>query len=72
MSNVVDLEEAMQHFMIIGESGDPHVIPIEAIKKMVNGKNKLINKGQESVDEDLIKGIIREWLEFKGYFYNEC
>ncbi|MBL4664300.1 MAG: hypothetical protein JKY22_12285 [Flavobacteriaceae bacterium] len=66
MSSVVEIEEAMPHFMIIGHTGITHIIPVGAVKKMANGKNKLINKGQEDVDIDLIQGIIREWLEMKG------
>ena len=65
--NVTDIDDQRPHAMIVGPSGDPHVIPIEAIRRMSNGKNKLITRGQEDVDIDLIQGLIADWLILNGY-----
>ena len=62
MSDVVDIEEAMPHACIIGPLNEPHIIPVEAIRRMATGKNKLINEGQEREDIDLIQGILADWL----------
>ena len=66
MGDVIDIEESMPHFCITGPLNEPHVIPVEALIRMANGKNKLINEGQEREDIDLIRGIIFDWLATKG------
>lgn len=66
MGEVVDIEEAMPHLCIVGESGKPHIVPVKCVLDMASGKLSLINKGQELVDEDLIRGIIKEFLSLNG------
>lgn len=69
MSNVVGIEEQMPLGVIVGPSNQTHVISIEAIKRMADGRNKLINEGQEESDIDLIQGIIDDWLmAYADYF----
>jgi hypothetical protein len=67
MSIVTNIEGNTPHACIIGPLNEPHVIPIEAIRRMANGKNPLIQEGQEREDTDLIQGILTDWLFLNGY-----
>jgi len=67
MSKVIDIESNMPHACIIGPLNEPHVIPIQALKRMAKGSINIINKGQEREDEDMIRGLICDWLILNGH-----
>lgn len=67
MSNVTDIADQRPHAMIVGPNGNPHVVPIECLKRMADGRNKLINEDQKADDINLIRGLIAEWLVLNGY-----
>ena len=64
MGSVINIEEAMPHFCISGPK-NPHVVPVDCIVAMADGRIQLIRDGQLNCDADLIQGIIIEWLKFK-------
>jgi hypothetical protein len=64
---VVDIVSKMPHACIVGPLNEPHVLPIEAIKRMADGRNPLIQEGQEREDTDLVQGIISDWLALNGH-----
>jgi len=66
MGKVVDIGANIPHFCIIGPLDEPHVVPVSTLKRMAASDIKLINDGQEIEDGNMIRGIIREWLEMKG------
>lgn len=67
MGNVIEIGDALPHACIVGPLNEPHVIPIEAIRRMANGKNELIIEGQEREDKDLLQGLLTDWLILNGF-----
>ena len=57
MANIENIEKNTPHACISGPSGNVHVISVRAIDNIVDGKLCL-----HDVDEDLIRGIIKDWL----------
>jgi len=71
MGDVIDIEENTPHACVVGPLNEPHIIPVEAIRRMASGENQLIQCGQEDEDEDLIRGLLRDWLILNGYDIEE-
>ena len=47
MGEVVNMDINRPHACIIGPLNKPHVVPIEAIRRMADGRTPLIQEGQE-------------------------
>lgn len=65
--SVSDIADYRPHSCIIGPMNEPHIVPVECIRRMITGENKLINEGQEEIDEDMIRGIFTGFLQDNGY-----
>jgi len=65
-NNVVEIEENLPHFDIIGLSGNHHIIPVMTVERMADGTMPLRFPDQEDHDDDMIRGILLEWLEMKA------
>ena len=69
MSNVIQMKpkriEDQPHFSIPSRVG-VHVIAVQTVRDMADGKIELIKEGQEDEDKALLEQIIREWLEITG------
>lgn len=65
-AQVIDIEEAMPHFCIIGPKNEPHVVPVDCIVAMAEGRIELTREGQLNCDIDLIQGILIDWLRQQG------
>ena len=67
MGKVVDIEEGMAHCVVVGPMNEPHVVPLSVIERLGNGSLPLIiNESQREADEDLIRGIISDWLRVRS------
>ena len=67
MGDVIDINEGIPHVCIVGPLNEPHVIPVEALRRMAKGVNPLIHEDQREIDIDMIQGIISAWLSLLGY-----
>lgn len=56
--SVVDLIEKTPHVLVIDSQGNAHVIPMYAIRSVINGTNPPANLG-----DDVLRRIVEEWLE---------
>ena len=67
MGKVVDIDVNAPHAVVVGPLNEPHVVPIEAIRRMASGRISLIQEGQEREDKDLLQGLLKDWLVLNDY-----
>lgn len=56
--NVVDLIEKTPHLMVVDHQNNAHVIPMSAVRGVINGTYPPANLG-----DDVLRRIVEEWLE---------
>lgn len=60
MGDVIDIEEAMPHFVFQVDNGNAHVLPVALVEDWATGRQEI------PTDEDtqaVIRAILAEWLE---------
>ena len=63
MSNIISIEKNIPYCCIVGPKNEPHIVPLQVIERIANGTLPLRMKGQEESDDDMIRGIIMDWLK---------